>query len=97
MPFVIDAKLLPKGWLQPGEKWPGQRDGLPEPGTKASEDYCRKVYEEQFGEPYPKHLEPLASLKRLQAQGQVPKGSRLMISLPQEPRPSLLRFRRPHK
>ena len=32
MPSVIDAKLLPKGWVKPGERWPGQKDGLPEPG-----------------------------------------------------------------
>ena len=49
---------LPKGWLRPGEKWPGQKDGLPEPGTKASEDYHRQVYREQFGHERPPHLEP---------------------------------------
>ena len=53
-----DGQRFPKGMLKPGEKWPGQKDGLPEPGTKASEDYHRKVWEQERGEPRPKRLEP---------------------------------------
>ncbi len=53
-----DGQRLPKDWLDPGEKWPGQKQGLPEPGTQASVDYHRKVYREQFGKDRPPHLEP---------------------------------------
>lgn len=51
-----EGQRLPEGWLEPGEKWPGQNDGLPEPGTPESREYHRKAWENEHpleNEPHP--------------------------------------------
>jgi hypothetical protein len=64
--MAIDPKQYPRGWLQPGERWPGQNHGIPEPGTPESAEYHRKAWEEESGKPRPQppsqepHAKPLA-------------------------------------
>jgi hypothetical protein len=46
---AIDPKQYPECWLQPGEEWVGQKNGLPRPGTPESAEYHRKAWDEEAG------------------------------------------------
>jgi len=53
-----EGQRFSKDWLRPGERWPGERDGVPEPGTPESAEYHRKAWEEEHPTPEPPPRNP---------------------------------------
>jgi len=73
MSAMREGQRLPKDGLKPGETWPGQADGLPEPGTPESAEYHRRAWEQERSNPEPaprnppKQLDLFGGLENLRA------------------------------